>query len=104
AVEILSRHMLRMLNTEAPVRLHRTAVFARYLLVSRMRFSNLGIQIKNDRDGLIPNGVGAKLQSGGVGLHHAIAHQRERLHLVGKQSAVTRLIAERFEKIRSAGP
>ena len=72
AVEILGGHVLRVLDAEAAVAV-------------AVGFLDFGVQVEDDRDALVADGVGANLQSGGVGPHHAVAHQRDGLHFVGEQ-------------------
>ena len=43
---------------------------------------DVGVEVENDRDPLVADGVGAELETGRIGLQHAIAHGRRRLHLV----------------------
>ena len=86
AVEILCRHVLRVFDTEAAVAL-------------AVGFHHFAIQIEDGRNALVANGVSANLQARGIGFHHAILHQRNRMHFVGKQAAVIGLIAERLEEV-----
>ena len=86
AIEILGRHVLRVFNAEAAVAL-------------AVGLHDLAVQIENDRNALVADGVRAKLQAGGVGSHHAVLHQRNRMHFVGEQAVVVGLVAEGFEEV-----
>ena len=90
ALEVFGRHMLRVLDAEAAVE-------------GPMGFGHFRVQIKNDRDPLVADGMGAKLKTSSVGLHHPIAHERERLHFIGKQAVIIGLIGERLEEISRGG-
>jgi hypothetical protein len=59
------------------------------------------ISFENHRNGLIADRVCAELKAGGIGFHHAVAHQRNRMHFVGKNAVVVWLVLKRLEEIRS---
>src|SRR5438876_7237144 len=65
AVEIFRRQVLGVLDSETPVGI-------------AMRPGNFIIQIENHRNTLVADGMSTELQTGGVGLHHAVAHERKR--------------------------
>ena len=86
AIEILGRHVLRVFDAEAAVAL-------------AVGLHDFAVQVEDDRNALVADGVGAKLQSGGIGLHHAVPHQRQRMHFVGEQAVVVGLIVEGLEEV-----
>ena len=87
AIKIFLCHVLRVFDAEAAIR------FA-------VSFHDVAIEIENDRNPLVSDSVSTQLQTCSIGPHHAILHQRERLHAVGQETTVVRLIAIRLEKIR----
>src|SRR5437868_8702691 len=90
-VEVLRRHMLRVLNARTPVGL-------------AVRFGDFAVEVENDGNSLITNGVSAKLQARCIGLHHAIAHERERLHFVREQSVIVGLVVKGLKEIGGSRP
>ena len=86
AVEVLGRHVLRVLDPPAAIA---AAVF----------FFDLRVDIENRRNSRVANGVGADLQSRRICPHHAIAHQRNRMHLVREHPAIAGWFGERLEEI-----
>src|SRR5439155_26812745 len=90
AIEIFARHVLRVFNAKAAIS------FA-------MRLTQFTVEIENDRDCLVANGVRAELQAGGVSLHHPIPHQGHGMHFVRKQPAIVWLIYEPIKKVSSTG-
>src|SRR5579872_528689 len=68
-----------------------------------MSLYDVGVKIKHGRNSLVTDGVSTNLQAGRIGLHHAIAHERERLHSFTEQAAITRFVAVGLEKICRAG-
>ncbi len=91
AIEILGRHVLSMLDTEAAIAL-------------AVGFHDFAVEIEDDRNALVADGVSANLQAGGIGSHHAVLHQRHRVHFVGEQAVIVGLIGEGLEEIRCAEP
>ena len=89
AIKILGRHVLRMLDAESAVAL-------------AVGLHDFAVEVKDDRNALIADGVRANLQAGGIGSHHAILHQRDGMHFVRKQPTVVGLIVERLEEIGGA--
>src|SRR5713226_1634378 len=65
AVEVLGCHVLCMLDAETAVSL-------------AMGFRHFRVQVKNDRDPLVADGMRAELKASSIGLNHALAHERER--------------------------
>ena len=86
AVEIFGGHVLRVLDAPAAV-------------TCAVRFVDFGIDIEDGGDPGVTDGVRAQLQAGSVGFHHAIAHQRDGMHRVGKNAAIVGLVVEGLEEI-----
>jgi hypothetical protein len=74
AVEVLRRHVLRVLDPQAAVG-------------GAVRFLDLFVQVEHGRDPLVADGMHADLQAGGVGAHQPFAHRGDRVHLVRQQAA-----------------
>ena len=89
-IKVFRRHMLRMLNTPAPI-------------AAPVRLLDIGINIEDRRNPGVSNGVRANLQPGFVRLHHAVVHKRNRMHFVGKNAATIRLIAKGLKEISCRG-
>ena len=87
ALEVFGGHMLRMLDAPATI-------------TAAMGLLDLGINVEDRRNSSVTDRVRADLQSRGVGPHHAVAHQGDRLHFIREQAAIARLVRERFEEIR----
>src|SRR4029077_19691850 len=87
AIEIFSGHVLSMFDTKAPIAV-------------AVSFHNLGIQVEDDRNTLVTNGVSTNLKAGGIRSHHAVLHQRDWVHFVRQQTAIIWLVVERVEKVR----
>ncbi len=86
ALEIFSSHVLRVLDAKTAVG------FA-------MSLRDLRINVEDHRNGLIADRVRAELKAGGIGFHHAVMHQRHRMHFVRKNAVIVRLVVKRLEKI-----
>src|SRR5713101_6236973 len=86
ALEIFSSHVLRMLDAKTAVG------FA-------MSLRDLRINVENHRNGLIADRVRAELKAGDIGFHQAVSHQRNRMHFVGENAVVVRLVVKRLEEI-----
>src|SRR5439155_6751417 len=85
-VEVLGRHVLRVLDAKTAVG------FA-------MSLRDLRINVEDHRNGLIANRVRAELKAGGIGLHHAVTHKRNRMHFVRENAVVVWLVIKGLEKI-----
>src|SRR5579864_5580553 len=68
-----------------------------------MSLHQFGIKIQNGRYRFIADGVRAQLQSSSIGIHHAVTHQSNRVHLVGEQPAIIPLVQEWLKKISGSG-
>src|ERR1700730_16275354 len=88
--KVFLRHVLRVLDAEAA-------------LHPAIGSDHVGIQIKNSRDSAIADGMGAQLQSGGVGLRHPIAHPGEWLHLLAQQTGVAGIVTVWVKEVCGAG-
>ena len=64
-----------------------------------MSLRDLRINVEDHRNGLIADRVRAELKAGGIGFHHAVMHQRHRMHFVRKNAVIVRLVVKRLEKI-----
>src|SRR2546427_10657795 len=85
-VQVPGRHVLRMLDAKTAVG------FA-------MSLRDLRINVEDHRNGLIADRVSAELKAGGIGFHHAVAHQGNGMHFVRENAVVVRLVIKRLEKI-----
>ena len=90
-VEVLRGHVLHVLNARTSVGLP-------------VRFGYFSVKVENDGNSLVTDGVSAKLQAGCISLHHAIAHQRERLHFVREQSVIVGLVVKGLKEIGGSRP
>ncbi len=90
AVEVSCRHVLRMLDTESAVTLP-------------VGFHDFAVEIEDDRNALVPNGVSTNLQARDIRSHHAILHQGNWMHFVREQPVIVGLIGERVEEISCGG-
>ncbi len=91
AVEVLGRHVLRVLNAPAAI-------------TPAMCLFDVAVNVEDRGDSSVSDSMGEDLQSSSVSLHHAIAHKRDGVHLVREQAAIAGLVRERFEEIRRGRP
>jgi hypothetical protein len=86
-IEIFSGHVLSVFDAKTSIAI-------------AVSFHNLGIQVEDDRNAVVTNGMSTNLKAGGIRSHHAVLHQRNRVHFVRQQAAIIWLIAELVEKVR----
>ena len=67
--------------------------------LSPWAFTISSVEIEDHRNALVSDGVGTNLQTRGISSHHAVPHQRNRMHFVGEQAAIVGLVGKRLKEI-----